>query len=98
MTVIEEDDAVFVCTAAGFPAPTIMWYRGVTESERVALNGTMGSTTMMDGFFVVTSTLTLFTVDRLDSDLYSCIAESSFGPSRSDVRVFNLTVYCKSMM
>ena len=95
VTAIEGENAIIACTAIGFPAPTITWYRGVMENDRIALNGMLGPTTMMDGFFVVTSMLTISDVARSDSGLYSCVAENTFGPSRSASRIFNLTVYCK---
>ena len=96
ITVVEGNDTVFTCTARGFPTPTITWYRGVMETERMELTGAEELIMMMEGFIVVTSTLTISSVNRRDSDVYSCVATNSvLGSSRSDMRIFNLTVNCK---
>ena len=96
MTVVEENDAVFTCIARGFPTPTITWYRGVMGADNMELTGTEESMTVMDGFIVVTSTLTISPVNRSDSDMYSCVATNNvLGSVRSDMRIFNLTVNCK---
>ena len=92
----EENDAVFICTARGFPTPTLTWYRGVMEPDRMELTGAEEPMLIMEGFIVVTSTLTIPSVNRRDSDVYSCVATNTvLGSIRSNMRIFNLTVNCK---
>ena len=96
ITAVEGNDTVFTCTAKGYPAPTITWYRGVMETDHMELTGAEEPIMMMEGFIVVTSVLTISPVTRHDSDVYSCVATNSvLGSVRSDMRVFNLTVNCK---
>ena len=96
VTEVEGRDAVLTCIASGFPAPAITWYRGAVENNNMELNGTLQPVATVDGYFVVTSKLTISPINRHDSDLYSCVASNEIlGSTRIEMRDFNVSVNCK---
>ena len=75
----------FSCTARGVPQPSYTWFPlniGITESTH----------TDSDGFYLVTSNLTIVNVMRTNTGIYTCIANNT-GSTQS--RKFTLTVNCK---
>ena len=79
----------FICTASGYPLPTLSWKRG-----RVSLNN--GSQLIIyeeqvtvGGSIAVQSTLEISHVEPDDAAQYICVANNTFG---SDTANFNLTV------
>ena len=75
----------FSCTARGVPQPSYTWSPqniGITESTHTDRNG----------FYLVTSNLTIATVMRTNAGMYTCIANNT-GSIQS--RKFTLTVNCK---
>ena len=93
----ETDPAVFLCTATGFPTPTISWYRvvtddGETENYDDMVTVTMNnSTLLLSGVFQVTVEATLFSTMDGDSGEYLCNGTNTAG---SDTALFSLLVQC----
>ena len=98
----ETDTVLLTCVARGFPAPTVAWYLGtLSESDRLTSDGRIEIVTSdpvddSDGFFVVTSNLTIPNSNRRDTGVYICGANNTvLEQDRVEVRMFDLTVNCK---
>ena len=91
------DPAVFLCTATGFPAPSISWYRvrtddGETDNYDDMVTVTMNSSMLLlSGAFEITVEVTLSDTMGSDSGEYLCNATNTAG---SDAALFSLLVQC----
>ena len=101
----ETDDVLFTCVTRGFPASTIAWYLDTrSESDQLTSGGRIAIATSdpavdSDGFFIVTSNLTILDSDRGDSSVYTCVANNTvLGEDRVEVRNFDLTVNCECIV
>lgn len=76
------------CTSIGNPKPAIIW------SPDDDLRRMINTVTSMDsdGYYTVTSNLTILRVLRQDALTYTCTANNTEG---MDTRTFDLVVYCK---
>ena len=100
---VNETNNVFLtCVTRGFPAPTVAWYLNIqSESDQLTSGGRIGIVTSdpaldSDGFFVVTSNLTISNSNRRDTGIYICRANNTIQEqNRVEVRNFDLTVNCE---
>ena len=100
--VSETDPVFFTCVTRGFPAPMVEWYLNTqSASDRLTTGGRIGIATSnpvadSDGFFVVTSNLTISDSNRRDTGVYICRANNTvLEQDRVEVRNFDLTVNCE---
>ena len=77
MTVSIEESAEFLCTASGFPPPSIEW---LYNNESLNDSGIMVSTVAVNPYQVV-SNLTVLVANVSDSGTYTCIATSTIDGS-----------------
>ena len=77
MTVSTEESAEYLCTAFGFPAPSIEW---LYNSESLNDSGIKVSTMEVNPYQVV-SNLTVLVANVSDSGTYTCIATSTIDGS-----------------
>ena len=88
MTVSTEASAEFLCTASGYPAPSIEW---LYNRESLNDSGIMVSTMEVNPYQVV-SNLTVLVANVSDSGIYTCIATSTIDGSM-DSEDATLTVH-----
>ena len=82
ITIIEGNNAVFVCQASALPRPTVNWdyYNPVSNSTSRVMNGVdYEIMEAMDGERVLTSTLTVLSTDVSDFGEYMCTAINVVG-------------------
>ena len=100
MTVDEGAVIAVKCTASGFPAPSFVWLQGTTQLMDGLPRITIVAPTFnsdVEGFRVVTSTLSISSANHSDAGSYACVASNSEpgvvnGKARDD---FTITVNCK---
>ena len=79
------------CVATGFPAPSITWFPGAGGRKMVTPGIMMEDG---EGFISINSTLTIPSLNRIDTGDYACSASNSLAGSNV-TRVFTVTVNCK---
>ncbi len=84
LEVSEGEGVVLSCTARGIPRPALIWSPGPDMRRTV----TTSETTDIDGFEIVTSNLTISSVQR-NEQVYTCLVSSN------ESRAFTLIVNCK---
>ena len=90
----EGDMVTFTCTATGVPAPSFTW-SPPDDGDRISVN-TDPAVTDSDGFISVTSTLTISSLLRTDTGIYTCTASNTvMGSNMMMSRTFTLTVSCE---
>ena len=79
-TVVAPEEAVFTCSAEGFPGPSISWRRINNDgSATIVEQGGIITISESSTDFTITSTLTLSPTDLTLSGLYVCIATNNLG-------------------
>ena len=81
------------CNVSGLPLPQVQWFR-VSEEEGVieVMVDSSIALTELTGEYVVTSTLTLMSIQLQESGTYMCTANNSLGMATAQA---DITVYCK---
>ena len=80
VTVVAPDEAVFTCSAEGFPLPSVSWRRFNTNGLEIVL--TEGGNIMVSNSsttFTTTSNLTLSPTDHTLNGVYACTATNDVG-------------------
>ena len=88
------EGASLICTAAGIPAPQVLWYKDGGSPLTEDVNVTQLSTP--NGYFVM-SIVNLCNLSYSDSGRFSCVASNSIslGPIETN-RSLNLEVHGKA--
>ncbi|CAH1243536.1 PTPRA [Branchiostoma lanceolatum] len=84
-TVDVEHQATFTCSSQGVPTPKIIWYNDsstITPGGQISVDVITGK---VNGIDVVTSTLTITSVDREDNGEYKCTSSNAAGDDTSQV-------------
>ena len=82
VTIIESNNAVFVCQASALPRPAVSWdyYDPVSNSTSHVMNGAdYNILKAMDGARILTSILTVLSTDVTDFREYWCTAINIVG-------------------
>ena len=100
-TVHEQMSITIVCTASGFPAPTLSFFRGtemITNSGRIQLVEVKDAATGTGGLIQVSLSFTLSNAEDADSGEFSCVASADIPAigSLADTVNFNITVLGKN--
>ena len=97
MNITRTEDLILVCTAEGFPLPTIVWlFNGTEVDSNVTTSISMGG-------YINSVTITISNTTFSDSGDYMCIANSSVYPDVissdvADVLIQGKTVYVYTTM
>ena len=99
-TVHEQMNIIITCSASGFPAPTLSFFRGtemITNSGRIQLVGEKISVGT-GGLSTVSVSSTLSNAEDADSGEFSCVASADIPVigSLADAVKFNVTVLGKN--
>ena len=99
LSVTENNDTSFMCSARGFPAPNLTWYRGSDLVDDTATRLTIALSQLLDmatGLYEVTTELNISMAGRTDAGMYRCVASNIvLGETVEDSRVLDLTVNCE---
>ena len=93
--IIEGSNASIICTATGYPVPTVVWQNSDGSSlsnNRLVSGSPVISSTGVGNISNVSVELMVIGAMRVDTGMYRCLANNS--ESRDTTNV-NITVLCK---
>ena len=93
LTTQEGNATIVTCEAFGYPPPTVVWNRinGIL-SDRVSVSDSVSVPSGYGNVTRVSINLTITSVSREDTGMYTCSANNSIGSDNKDL---SITVQCK---